>query len=87
MLKNVREVMDADGRLWRCYERQNTGVGIGAGPRCLLVETEDLIRRFESYPDDWHRMSDVALVALIHGPARRKLPAERRDPDALDDQR
>ncbi|MGI8546620.1 MAG: hypothetical protein ACR2M1_04690, partial [Gemmatimonadaceae bacterium] len=82
-VREVIEVVDAIARVWRCYERQNTGTGIAAGPRCLLAETEGIIRRFERYPDDWHRMSDAGLVALIQGPARRRDPAERRDPHSL----
>lgn len=82
----VREVTDAQGRVWRLYERQNTGAGISAKPHCLIAETQDLIRRFERYPDDWYAMKDSALRELVNAPARRRTDStEFRDPGLSDD--
>lgn len=67
----MRELIDDRGRVWRLYERSSCH-GVAAAGSCLIAETEDLVRRFAVYPDDWASMSVESLIALINGPVRNR---------------
>jgi hypothetical protein len=70
--------LEIDGVLWSVREVDAARVPGARGERCLLFETEGVIRRVWSYPDDWRSVPDETLRILAE---RRALPrpTERSD--------
>jgi hypothetical protein len=52
------------GREWRLRE-MNAGAVPGAlAARCLICESDDIVRRIWNYPDGWRDLSDDELLRL-----------------------
>ena len=48
--------------------------------KSLIALNEMVIRRFWSFPASWRELSDIALLALINGPAQPH-PEAKSDTD------
>jgi len=53
-----------DGTRWIVREADTTHVPGARGDHCLIFESDGVIRRAWTYPDDWRSFSDDALAAL-----------------------
>jgi len=58
----MRVVMDRLNGMVIVYEQDATTVE--GGPRNLVFESPSGVIRLDSYPEEWRRMSDDALLAL-----------------------
>ena len=58
-----RVIQRAEQR-WVVREINTTNQTGGHGRRCLICESEEIVRRVWEYPDDWDRLSDEALLEL-----------------------
>jgi hypothetical protein len=71
--------LEIDGVLWSVREVDAARVPGARGERCLLFETEGVIRRVWSYPDDWRSVPDETLRFLAE---RRALPRPTEPSDS-----
>ncbi len=74
----TREIHDAEGRSW-VLGVVPSRLKDGTVQTALVAEDGDLIRRFARFPEDWHQMSDDALVRLIQNPAGQACHEHGRD--------
>jgi hypothetical protein len=58
----MRVVMDRLNGMVIVYEQDATS--LEEGPRNLVFESPSGVIRLDSFPEDWRRMSDDALLAL-----------------------
>jgi hypothetical protein len=65
-----RSAQDAQGASW--IVRELDVPNGGRGTRSLVFETEGLIRRLWTFPEDWEALEDVALLALADGSHERR---------------
>jgi hypothetical protein len=49
---------------WVVREISTTNQAGGRGRRCLICESDEVVRRVWEYPDDWERLSDEELLEL-----------------------
>ena len=67
-----RSVWDAAAsREWRVWAADCRAVPGHRRDRCLIFDCGTTVRRVWSYPDDWARLSDDALLAILDAPADR----------------
>lgn len=52
---------------WRVREVSALNVPGARGPRCLICESGDVVRRLWKYPADWQELDDDALWELCDG--------------------
>jgi hypothetical protein len=63
-----RTVIDAStGHAWQVWEVDTTHMPGARGPRCLIFDGREVIRRVWSVPDDWRGMTDEGLLRLMTG--------------------
>ncbi len=59
----VRRIVDLEHRTWTVFE-----VGMPAYDRrsgkCLIFDSQDIVRRVRNYPADWYDLPDADLYAL-----------------------
>lgn len=53
-----------DDRRWHVREVDARGVPGSRGPRCLIFENPEIIRRLWKYPSNWLTLSDDALLRV-----------------------
>jgi hypothetical protein len=58
-----------EGVLWSVHEANTSHVPGARGRRCLIFDSDTVVRRVWSFPTDWHELDDDALWALIARPA------------------
>jgi hypothetical protein len=56
------------GVAWTVRELDTRGVPGARGPRCLVFEHPELVRRLWTYPVTWTALSDAALLRLVDQP-------------------
>ena len=56
--------------VWRVYELPAPSYDRRQGSS-LIFEHASIIRRLRSYPSEWRRLDDAALLKLCHGPWAR----------------
>jgi hypothetical protein len=67
-----RAVWDAaHGREWRVWAADCRSVPGHRGDQCLIFDCGTTVRRVWTFPDDWERLPDHTLLAMIEGPATR----------------
>lgn len=54
-----------EGTQWSVHEVDTTGVPGARGGRCLIVESEHVVRRIWSYPPNWASLGDDTLWDLL----------------------
>lgn len=59
----VRRFTDSDGMHWEVAERPFADYDRRRGVS-LIFSSESAVRRVRDYPQDWHQLSDNALIAL-----------------------
>jgi len=92
--------LERDQLQWRVYEVSTLAVPGAPVPRCLIFDSDAVVRRCWTYPDNWAGLDDQALWSLLAVTAARRtttlpstpLPApesqQHRDPSqALHDER
>jgi hypothetical protein len=57
-------VQDRAGVRWRVYERHTAAEPGARGPRCLIFDSEAVVRRVWDYPPNWWELSGPELLAL-----------------------
>jgi hypothetical protein len=62
-----RTVIDRAGTTWRVKEIDASELPGNRGPRCLIFETTELMRRIWQYPRRWFELSDAALLGIGDG--------------------
>ena len=62
--EGARRYRDVSGRWWGAYEGT---VGKDATCRCLIFESNHIVRRVREYPEDWRSLDDDALERLSWG--------------------
>ncbi|NUQ20957.1 MAG: hypothetical protein HOQ09_08345 [Gemmatimonadaceae bacterium] len=73
---------------WLITEVDARGVPGARADRCLICQSEQVVRRLWVYPTKWHELSDEALVALCDGKlADRASPPSDRSVGARPSQR
>lgn len=55
------------GDRWLIAEIDARGIPGAQADRCLVCQSEQVMRRLWDYPTDWHSLSDEALGALCEG--------------------
>jgi hypothetical protein len=64
-IPNVTErIIRRGGREWRMREMNASTVPGAHAPRCLICESDDVVRRIWSYPENWRYLPDDELLAL-----------------------
>ena len=64
-----RTVVDAStGHAWQVWEVDSARMAGAQGPRCLIFDGREIIRRVWTVPDDWRAMTDEALLRLMATP-------------------
>ena len=60
-----RRFRDPDsGLFWSVAEVDGRTIPGARGPRCLVFQSENAIRRVWCYPEDWRALGDADLTAL-----------------------
>ena len=54
-----------DGIQWRVDELDATATPGSRGPRCLVFDADNVVRRVWAYPANWRELSDYALGRLV----------------------
>jgi hypothetical protein len=62
-----REVVDGGGVRWRVYELARPGDPGRRGGRCLVFDSDAVVRRVATYPAGWHDLPPAELLALSWG--------------------
>jgi hypothetical protein len=57
-------VEDRSGVRWRVYERVTTGEPGARRDRCLIFDSDSVVRRVWNYPPDWWQLPQGELLAL-----------------------
>jgi hypothetical protein len=65
-----RDIADANGKKWRVREMEMAEGDGSVARRSLIALNDMVIRRFWTFPPGWRELSDLALLALIDGPAQ-----------------
>ncbi len=61
---SAARIVRHDDREWRVRE-MNTGAVPGAhASRCLICESDDVVRRIWNYPNNWRSLTDADLIGL-----------------------
>jgi hypothetical protein len=85
----MRQIL-GDGIQWHVHEANAAHVPGARRDRCLIFDSDGIVRRVWTYPADWMNLTDDALWALVDGtgvppgdqaPARG--PERRHSPRAL----
>jgi hypothetical protein len=58
-----------DGQRWHVRELDASKVPGARAERCLICESNEVIRRLWSYPSDWDALDDDALFRLCDVPS------------------
>jgi D-serine deaminase-like pyridoxal phosphate-dependent protein len=61
-----RTIRDLAGTLWQVAEHDAGDVPGAMGPRCLIFDSQSIVRRFWRYPGDWHALADDNLLAFMN---------------------
>jgi hypothetical protein len=61
-------LIQRDNRAWRVREVAARTVPGSRGPRCLICESAEVVRRLWHYPDDWQHLDDAVLWELCEAP-------------------
>ena len=61
----TRQIIDAQGREWRVYERTASDHSPMTGRPSLVFDTEGIVRRLWRYPAEWASLSDADLLGLM----------------------
>ena len=59
-----RTVIDFEGTTWHVKEIDASALPGNRGPRCLIFETQELMRRIWHYPERWYELPDAALLVI-----------------------
>jgi hypothetical protein len=57
-------VVERGARRWTVREVNAAAVPGAAAPRCLICESDDVVRRIWRYPDNWLGLSDDDLLRI-----------------------
>ena len=68
------------GDRWMIAEIDARGIPGARRERCLICQSDQVVRRLWAYPADWHTLSDEALAALCDGKLA-DMPRGRSDVD------
>jgi hypothetical protein len=49
---------------WRIREMNAGGIPGALGSRCLICESDDIVRRIWTYPDNWRDLPDDELLRV-----------------------
>jgi len=58
---------DDDGIEWTISERDARMVPGARGPRCLIFQSDEAVRRIWEYPAGWRDLLNPSLIALSWG--------------------
>jgi hypothetical protein len=61
-------VVQRGSRAWRVREIAARAVPGSRGPRCLICESTEVVRRLWTYPTDWRGLDDELLWDLCERP-------------------
>ena len=67
------------GVAWHVREMDTTSVPGARAERCLVFDSEGVVRRAWSFPEGWDELDDESIWALLE----RELPAPRKRPPAV----
>jgi hypothetical protein len=62
--RESRTFKDRDGVWWRVFELPAHRTPDARWERCLIFESEQIVRRVRAFPDDWYTLSAAELEAL-----------------------
>lgn len=71
MQESVTRELVRLGSRWRVRELDASAVPGARGSRCLIFESEAVVRRFWSYPRDWANLSDDRLWQIVEPPTEQ----------------
>jgi len=63
-VRSDQRIIKRDGELWRIREASATTVPGAHGARCLICESDYVVRRIWSYPSNWRSLSDDELLNI-----------------------
>ena len=66
----MRHLVDAHGREWHVYERNEAADSPVPGRQSLVFDTEGIVRRLWQYPRGWRELPDEALLGLMDDTSR-----------------
>jgi hypothetical protein len=61
---SAQRVVEHGEQRWKVREVTTDAVPGAAAPRCLICESESVVRRIWRYPADWLALSDDDLCAI-----------------------
>lgn len=67
----ANRVVQRGSERWVVREIDAHKVPGARGPRCLICESGDVIRRLWKYPSDWESLDDISLWALCERDVQR----------------
>lgn len=62
--QSTERIIQRGDQYWIVREVNTSTVAGSHGARCLICESDDIVRRVWEYPDDWDKLSDDALLEL-----------------------
>lgn len=63
-IDGMRDIQ-GDGIQWHVHEANATHVPGARRDRCLIFDSDGIVRRVWAYPSDWMKLTDAALWSLI----------------------
>jgi hypothetical protein len=60
----LERIVERGANRWTVREMNTDGVPGASAPRCLICESDDVVRRIWRYPENWIALSDDDLIRI-----------------------